>query len=933
MRRRVFVVAGEYSANPRHLPPERRKRSFLTEPHPDISEEEVTRLFFRFPNRSEDGRTKPDDWKREFGLSAPIGLSDLFASAAHRALTSLHRLTGADYRSTRDSITDLFVTSMPGLDPNERMNIGLVPQALRAALALTPRVVAQYVVGTSDSGAWAFAQAVRAARNAEKPATIVVIAGQIIPAGYASQYQIRTVLGENDQARGMDMLAIGDMLMDAIRRNSGVSRAEMMALLERIAARKFDAAKQYPAGIQAGKAFKRDSPRTPYFDATDIAAPCCGAAACIVTSDEELALRVAASRSERYRAAPVTEVLGVGEGSSNENFLHRQSPLLFSTAVREALAATADDARRPLSVFASSAFGVAHDAFPSIELSFLLAMGLSFDRSAERAAEGWPNPFGGLLTFGHALGASGLVQVNKAHHLFSGDQRYLKDGPHRRQGFRETGALAFTSSVGGPLSHIVATLLRGGFEDVRPLAERTTRRRRDPGPSPLATDWREKRHQLRLVLPSYLDRLRARGAPKTEERASPATGGGRRPEQTIEPWYVEGTTYVSIRSSIRALGRADVQRLNFDGLEAVVARPYLEEVRAQLREVVLVVIGEVDRVASMFDAFRLLTDEVRDLVAKWRERGMLTPQATALRDEKAASIVKEALRVPLAIVTAPSPVAAERRRILFLPYDGLDYADFENVQVLWRSADGRLAKAPDDPSILPFWNVRATREESEPVSRSGSAHAVVDGIVETRDRPETMGELRLLRAWFSVDMARPILDDALRQLGIEAARPGPPMRALVVLAELADVGSFADPGAAHEILGHAARKARAFLEAYETNTIQIGNVLAISAVEAPPFRTRPDEGLVSGVRFARELTRAVVEVGLSLRTSVVAGEGAVYEDADGRHGLASPATARAWELLGLLRNGATRSSMIVDGAVGLVRERVQQWLRDWKAEP
>ncbi|TMB36257.1 MAG: hypothetical protein E6J62_07780 [Deltaproteobacteria bacterium] len=138
MRRRVFVVAGEYSANPRHLPPERRKRAFLAEPHPELTDEEVTRLFFRFPNRSEDGRTRPEDWKREFALSAPIGLNDLFASAAHRALTSLYRLTSTDYRATRDSITDLFVTSMPGLDPNERMNIGLVPQALRAALALPP---------------------------------------------------------------------------------------------------------------------------------------------------------------------------------------------------------------------------------------------------------------------------------------------------------------------------------------------------------------------------------------------------------------------------------------------------------------------------------------------------------------------------------------------------------------------------------------------------------------------------------------------------------------------------------------------------------------------------------------------------------------------------------------------------------------------------
>src|SRR5947199_10115890 len=114
MRRRVFVVAGEYSANPRHLPPERRKRAFLAEPHPELSDEEVTRLFFRFPNRSEDGRTKPDDWKREFGLSVATGLNDLFASAAHRALTSWHRLTGADSRTTPDPVTNLFFSSMPG---------------------------------------------------------------------------------------------------------------------------------------------------------------------------------------------------------------------------------------------------------------------------------------------------------------------------------------------------------------------------------------------------------------------------------------------------------------------------------------------------------------------------------------------------------------------------------------------------------------------------------------------------------------------------------------------------------------------------------------------------------------------------------------------------------------------------------------------------
>jgi hypothetical protein len=196
-----------------------------------------------------------------------------------------------------------------------------------------------------------------------------------------------------------------------------------------------------------------------------------------------------------------------------------------------------------------------------------------------------------------------------------------------------------------------------------------------------------------------------------------------------------------------------------------------------------------------------------------------------------------------------------------------------------------------------------------------------------------MAELRLLRAWFSVDMPKPILEEALRQLGVESGHRGPAMRALVVLVEVADGGSFADPGAPHEIVGRAARKARAFLEAYETTTVQLGKLLAVSAFERPPFRTRPDEGLVSGVRFARELTKAALETGISLRSAVCSGEGAVYEDAEGRHGLASPATARALDLLAVLRAGPARPAIAVDGAVGLVRERVQQRLRGWSAEP
>src|SRR5882762_7519167 len=216
-RRRVFVVTGEYSASPRDLTPARRRRDFFGGPHPEL---------------------RPEEWEKAFGIREPVALPDLLASAAHRALTTLHTLTGRDWRRTCDSITDMLVTSMPGLDPNERVNIGLVPQSLQVQLGLSARARAQFVVGTSDSGAQAFSEAVRAARNAERPATILVLAGQIIPGGYVSQYQIRTVLGEDDQARGLDMLAVGDLVMDVMRRSFDVPPRDLEGFLARVAARK-----------------------------------------------------------------------------------------------------------------------------------------------------------------------------------------------------------------------------------------------------------------------------------------------------------------------------------------------------------------------------------------------------------------------------------------------------------------------------------------------------------------------------------------------------------------------------------------------------------------------------------------------------------------------------------------------------------------------
>ncbi len=678
--------------------------------------------------------------------------------------------------------------------------------------------------------------------------------------------------------------------MDVFRRNLGLRREELKKFLERVAARKHGAGAHYPAGINSGKPFRRDAQRTPWFDASDIAVPCCGAAATIVTSDEELVESIAATKGLRFRTAPVTEVLGVGEGSSNQNLLQRKSPLVFGTAVRDALADLADDAGMPMSTFSSCAFGVVHDAFPSIELSFLLGIGLGWERSAERMADGWSNPVGGLLTFGHALGASGLVQVNKAHHLFSVDSRYLLEPPgRRRQGFREDGALAFTTSVGGPLSHIVGVLLRGGYQDLRPVRGRPSGRAPAEGRAPLSAQWAATRHQLRLVLPSYLRGVR-------------------------DAWLVEGFTWVSIRSCLRALEPADIARLEFEGIEELVAPERLVELRQRLRSVVAIVQRESERV-SMFDVFRLLTDEVREIAADYRAGALLQEKAAALADDKIADRLKECLRVPLAVLCRPSADGAERV-LRFLPQPGLSAAMLLDAELV--AAETGLP-LPALPERLPFWNARAARPPGPTAERD------VDAIIELEGAPRSAAELDLLRLWFSPDPPRVLLGRA-----IGTAPPAPRVRAIFYLGEVA-------PGcgeAAHELLGRAAREARAYLEAYESNVVQLGPALAAVAFERPPFRTGADEALLSAARFAFEVARGALEHGVIVRAAACAGEGEVFEDVNGRPAVASPAAAHAAELLGRVRAASQgRPAFALEGASGLLVTLLGQRLAGWEAAP
>lgn len=945
MRRRVFVIGGEYGANPRHLPAERRTRAWLGALHEEPSQRELERLFFRYPNRSEDGRAKPEDWLRDFGIDRPVGLSDLFASAAVRALNSLHLLLGgsaADYEKTRDAITDLYVTAMPGLDPNERTNIGLVPQMLKGMLGLSPRTRAQFLVGTSDAGAWAFAQAVRAARLAERPATILVLAGQLIPSGYASQYQIRTVLGEEDQARGLDMLAVGDLLMDVQRRTAGLSREEVEAHLARVSQKKLGLSAAYPAGFSSGKPSKRSARRTPYFDGNDIAAPCCGAAVTILSSDEELVARVAAARSPRYRRLPAVEVLGVGEGSANANFLHREAPLAFATAVREALATTAEDAQLPLTAFAESSFAVLHDAFPSIELAFLLSMGLPVERAMDRVREGWSNPLGGLLGFGHALGASGLVQVIKTLHLFSGDTRYLRDGqPGASElcaGFREEGAIAATASVGGPLSHVVGGLFRGGFAQL-PQRVHARERRVVEAETPLTSDWIARRRELRLALPRH----------HAEVAEAVARLG-----HSAETLLLEGQTVVSLRSCLRALTPEVIATLRFEGLEQLVRAERLEAVRAALRELVLVLLHEAARLPSLFDVFKLLSDELHEQAARWSAAGWTLPGKTELPAEKLADAIKECLRVPLAITYGrghePGSDGELGRQLRYLPLPApggalLEASALHDTDVLLETGPagaGRFSpfEPADTPAVLPFWDARA-RREAGPLTQAAPGTqplALVQTLLGPGARLRQQASLDLLRAWFAAATPPAALEVTLRAAGAPPAGQRSGLHVFAYACRVERAPAALPPGAQGELLAHAVQQACAWLGAFETRAEQLGDGLSLLCFQ-PAARWSLPAALLAAARFSREVAQSALAAGLVVRAAVTFGEGAAYADLHGERSVATGAVASARALLvgspaqPPLPDGAPSVGFDAPDLAGPHAEALQRSMTGWESAP
>ena len=452
----LYILAAEYSC--------------------DVDAERPKDVFRRAPRQGASGEA-PD-------------LLALMEQAGERALRS----GGPELRR---HVSHMLVTTMPHTEDASFEDAVNLPTRLKTRLKLPDRAQARFEIGSSDAGAAVFSSAVHLLRGLEQTGTALVVAGQTMWGGADAVRTVARVVDEGERQLGVNMLAVGDLLLDrfltAWRRDHGgaadISTDAARALVDELVLRKLALGREYDAAQRPSA--RGDRPEgspwiTPWMRVFHVAPASVGACAVVLTSNIGIVrewLRTGAGR--------VVRVLGVGEGDTALRLTRRAEPLGFHKSIRQALQRVCEESGTNLDYLRASAFAVLHDAFPSIEMAFLQTLGFSPFEASQRAMTCWPNPYGGLTAFGHALGASGLVQVAKAFHVFLRPERYFDKHATSTLHPDLTGSSeplhCLTTSVGGPLTHVVATLLEsvpaeriGSFLSVRPMDPTIRHRHRMP---------------------------------------------------------------------------------------------------------------------------------------------------------------------------------------------------------------------------------------------------------------------------------------------------------------------------------------------------------------------------------------------------------------------------------------------------------------------
>ena len=485
---------------------------------------------------------------------------------------------------------------------------------------------------------------------------------------------------------------------------------------------------------------------------------------------------------------------------------------------------------------------------------------------------------------------------------------------------------------------MVGGLFRGGFARL-PEREQARERRSAEKDAPLTADWIARRRELRLALPRH--------------HAEVAEAVALQSPSSTEVLLLEGLTQVSIRSCLRALTPQAIAALRFEGLELLIRPERLAAVRASLRELVLVLLHEAERLPSLFDVFKLLSDELHGQAEQWAAAGWVASAHEKLSGDKLADAIKECLRVPLAVTYGRGPGGELGRQLRFLPLPGPGAAMLEatalfDVDVLLESGGGGGGGGGEtftalEPAaaqkVLPFWDARSRREPGPlPMASPGTeAQALVSALLGPGARLRRQPALELLRAWFAAAGPKATLEQRLRAAGAPPAREEPTLHAFAWCCRIERAAPLLHPGAPNELLAHAVQQASAWLGGFETRPSQTGDELSVLCFQRPE-QWMLASALLAAARFGREVAADALASGVVVHAAVSFGEGAPFTDLGGEPIVATKAAARARSVLSGVpvsaagREGAACVAFDLPGLTALQSETLHLWMGGWESQ-
>jgi acetyl-CoA C-acetyltransferase len=295
------------------------------------------------------------------------------------------------------------------------------------------------------TGSEALRQAAYAVASGAYDVAMAVGVEKVKDSGY-SGLNAFPIPGDGTQ-RSLTAAAMFSMVVPAYARRYGVDQAEMKTVLATIAAKNHANGARNPRAqfrkemsVERLCALPAVAGGLSVFDCAGVAD---GAAAAIVVRAED---------AHRYPGQPLfikalSLVAGDGSGLVDPEYDYTTFPEVVASAKDAYAQAGITDPRREL------AMAEVHDCFTPTELVLVEDLGLAdrgtawkqvLDGAFDRDGDLPVNPDGGLKSFGHPVGASGLRMVFEAWLQLRGEAP-----PERRISTNESRSLALTHNLGG----------------------------------------------------------------------------------------------------------------------------------------------------------------------------------------------------------------------------------------------------------------------------------------------------------------------------------------------------------------------------------------------------------------------------------------------------------------------------------------------------